>query len=146
MIHEEICTYEVCKLAKEKGFPQQYDSLTHIYGGKDSFNVGIDLKYKKCEGTLFNISEWSPCLNDVADPTQSLLQRWLRDNHKADVWVETAATMATKNQRCYYWHIAYDSDGSCIYVLDSMLSHSTYEKALEEGLKEAIIEFVEEKR
>lgn len=22
MIHDEICTYEVCKLAKEKGFPQ----------------------------------------------------------------------------------------------------------------------------
>ena len=73
MIHEEICTYEVCKLAKKKGFPQQYDSLTHIYGGKDSFNVGIDLKYKKCEGTLFDISEWNPCLNDIAAPTQSLL-------------------------------------------------------------------------
>lgn len=79
MIHDELVTYEVAKLAKEKGFPQQYDSLTHIYGGKDSFNVGIDLKYKKCEGTLFDISKWNPCLNDIAAPTQSLLQRWLRE-------------------------------------------------------------------
>lgn len=117
MIHEEICTYEVCMLAKEKGF-----------------DVPTAKNYKHKNGITCNA------------PTQSLLQRWLRENHNADVWVDTAATMDTKNQRCYYWHIAYESDGRCIYILDSMLSHSTYEKALEEGLKEAIIEFVEEKR
>lgn len=127
MIHEEICTYEVAKLAKEKRFPLQ--------------------KVVKQDGRAFfydlpqSHPDWANC-DAWYLPTQSLLQRWLRDNHKADVWVETAATMATKNQRCYYWHIAYDSDGSCIYVLDSMLSYSTYEKALEEGLKEALIEFV----
>ena len=85
MIHEEIVTYEVCKLAKEKGFPQQYDSLTHIYGGKDSFYIGIDLKYKKSEGILFDISEWCPCLNDIAAPTHSLLQRWLREEKNIDI-------------------------------------------------------------
>lgn len=31
MIHEEICTYEVCKLAKEKGFDVPTDRYYHIY-------------------------------------------------------------------------------------------------------------------
>ena len=32
MIHEEICTYEVAKLAKEKGFPQAYEEHTLWWG------------------------------------------------------------------------------------------------------------------
>lgn len=135
MIHEEICTYEVCKLAKEKGFPQDVFGTCEM---KSSCYLEDGRFYK--DGCIY------PIENAYTAPTQSLLQRWLRENHGADVWVDTAATMDPKNQRCYYWHIAYDSDGSCIYILDSMLSCPTYEKALEEGLKEAIIEFVEEKR
>lgn len=138
MIHEEICTYEVAKLAKEKGFPQ------HI--GDDAYIVENEYDDKYEVGCHYPIQFIPDYLPTITAPTQSLLQRWLRDNHQADVWVEPVATMVTKTQRCYYWHIAYDSDGSCIYILDSMLSYSTYEKALEEGLKEAIIEFVEERK
>lgn len=130
MIHEEICTYEVAKLAKEKGFPIECDMFYNSNG-----ELCDDRNYDSFDNKI-----------QCYAPTQSLLQKWLRDNHQADVWVDTAATMDTKNQRCYYWHIAYESDGRCIYILDSMLSYPTYEKALEEGLKEAIIEFVEEKR
>lgn len=131
MIHEEICTYEVCKLAKEKGFNEYVEAF-----------YAEDCNTAHTQGP----EKWNEYKGKYAASTQSLLQRWLRENHGADVWVDTAATMDTKNQRCYYWHIAYDSDGSCIYILDSMLSHPTYEKALEEGLKEAMIEFVEERK
>lgn len=128
MTHEEIATFEVAKLAKEKGFSWH---TRHIYD--EETKELIECKFVANHNSEDGI---------ISAPTQSLLQRWLRENHKADVWVETVATMATKNQRCYYWHIAYDSDGSCIYVLDSMLSYHSYEKALEEGLREGLIEFV----
>ena len=134
MIHEEICTYEVCKLAKEKGFPQQYDSLTHIYGGEDSFNLGIDLKYEKSEGTLFDITEWNPSLNDIAAPTQSLLQRWLRE--KKNIHIEIVATA------CGYFWIADKTNGTSITdsdLLDRGVNNGgcwdTYEFALEDALK-----------
>ena len=139
MIHEEICTYEVCKLAKEKGFPQQYDSLTHIYGGKDSFNVGIDLKYKKCERTLFDIIEWNPCLNDIAAPTQSLLQRWLREEKGVticvdifdDGWFFDISTFYKQDTGIYEVDIPYKSSNvSPVY--------DTYELALEDALKYAL--------
>lgn len=134
MIHEEICTYEVAKLAKEKGFPQQYDSLTHIYGGKGSSNVGIDLKYKKCEGTLFDISEWNPCLNDIAAPTQSLLQRWLREEKKIEVYVRHFE--ATTNFPHHYWDFITDGSGKTLEVRNEMFT--TYELALEDALKYAL--------
>lgn len=130
MIHEEICTYEVCKLAKEKGFPQQYDSLTHIYGGKDSFNVGIDLKYKKCEGTLFDIIEWKPCLNDIAAPTQSLLQRWLREEKNIDIAIVPLYTGG-------YSYIVYNIHCRDNRVVNTNAGYATYELALEDALKYA---------
>lgn len=133
MIHEEICTYEVCKLAKEKGFPQQYDSLTHIYGGKDSFNVGIDLKYKKCEGTLFDISEWSPCLNDIAAPTQSLLRRWLREEKALHIQI----TLWGKGWYYDIWAFEYyEEEKECsAKMLHQSPDFPTYELALENALK-----------
>ena len=130
MIHEEICTYEVCKLAKERGFPQQYDSLTHIYGGKDSFNVGIDLKYKKSEGTLFDIREWNPCLNDIAAPTQNLLQRWLREEKKIEVYVRNFEKTAGFPH--HYWNFMTDGNGKTLKVGNKMFD--TYELALEDAL------------
>ena len=53
MTHEEICTYEVCKLAKKKGF-----------------DVPTAKNYRHENGTT--------CLA----PTKSLLQRWLREEKR----------------------------------------------------------------
>lgn len=64
MIHEEICTYEVCKLAKEKGFNEK---CYHYY------QKGV-LESDKC----FN--RYNKGVDNVCSaPTQSLLQRWLRE-------------------------------------------------------------------
>ena len=128
MIHEEICTYEVAKLAKEKGFPQQYDSLTHIYGGKDSFNVGVDLKYKKSEGTLFEIIDWNPYLNDIAAPTQSLLQRWLREEKFIDFEIYPIFINGVKVYTCYVYASNLNKPKKRNYF-------DTYELALEDALK-----------
>lgn len=150
MIHEEICTYEVCKLAKEKGFPQEIEVGTHWTTTKYYKNACIGEYFigdvEKVETTKDEIDAIHLIKNEgvgIVLPTHSELQRWLRDNHEVDVWVSTAATMATKNKRCYYWHIAYDTNnGMAISIHESMVSYSTFEKALEEGLKEALIEFV----
>lgn len=64
MIHDEICTYEVAKLAKDKGFPLQ--------------------KVIKQDGRAFfyelpqSHPDWANC-DAWYLPTQSLLQRWLRE-------------------------------------------------------------------
>lgn len=82
MIHEEICTYEVCKLAKKKGFPQEVSRWRdftspsrNYYNHKGELN-GDCLEIIKC---ICRKEEVPIELQTIAAPTQSLLQRWLRE-------------------------------------------------------------------
>ena len=72
MIHEEICTYEVCKLAKEKGFNVQtfdwYDYTGNYHKGF------IPHELHEC-----------PRYKEYYAPTQNLLQRWLREEKRIEV-------------------------------------------------------------
>ena len=75
MIHEEICTYEVCKLAKEKGFPQDPDKNDHclMYCWDGLRNI-----HTLAMWIVWEMEEYDH-ENLYAAPTQSLLQRWLRE-------------------------------------------------------------------
>lgn len=82
MTHEEICTYEVCKLAKEKGFDEE---CRDFYCN--------DKRQKRITRTSCNrqVTSFDYCSNStledydspkeyfhIAAPTQSLLQ-WRKD-------------------------------------------------------------------
>lgn len=101
MIHEEICTCEVAKLAKEKGF-----------------NVPTDFCY-----------EQSVCLvrcGSIAAPTQSLLQRWLREEKGIHIGIGTDGG----NDWCYITVVI--TTGHTEYNTNIF---PTYELALEDALK-----------
>lgn len=69
MIHDEIVTFEVAKLAKEKGF----DWMPSMY-----FHSGVesDLRVVGVNGANPNKMPHSP---HISCPTQTQLQRWLRE-------------------------------------------------------------------
>lgn len=123
MIHDEICTYEVAKLAKEKGFPLQ--------------------KVIKQDGRAFfyelpqSHPDWANC-DAWYLPTQSLLQRWLREEKGLCVSVEAYPTLALMGNVCFARVIKSNSDGSFMESNDSLLTFSTYELALEDALKYAL--------
>jgi len=110
---EELISFETAKLAKEKGFDWEcrmtaVEDTEHIYGtGNDNHN-----QYR----------------NNVSIPTQSLLQKWLREEHNIQV---------------YAW---YDEDAAyqCLFekmnmdIYDKFFHFQTYEEALERGLQEAL--------
>lgn len=75
MIYEEICTYEVCKLAKEKGFPQDPDKNDHclMYCWDGLRNI-----HPLAMWIVWEMEEYDHD-NLYAAPTQTLLQRWLRE-------------------------------------------------------------------
>ena len=118
MIHEEICTYEVCRLAKEKGF----NGKCYHYYQKG------ELQTDKCFNR-YNKGVDSIC----SAPTQSLLQRWLREEKKWNVVVRMY------EDEGYYWFIQ-NSKGklqeSYFTYADEMFA--TYELALEDALKYAL--------
>ena len=139
MIHEEICTYEVCKLAKEKGFNEK---VYHYY-------QILNKHYCECqdrvEPYIFSFKlETDDCYNRynkgsedvISAPTQSLLQRWLREEKGVticvdifdDGWFFDISTFYKQDTGVYEVDIPYKSSNvSPVY--------DTYELALEDALK-----------
>lgn len=124
MIHEEICTFEVAKLAKEKGFPLQ--------------------KVIKQDGRAFfyelpqSHPDWPNC-DTWYLPTQSLLQRWLREEKGIticvdifdDGWFFDISTFYKQDTGVYEVDIPYKSSNVSPV-------NDTYELALEDALKYAL--------
>lgn len=114
MTHDEICTYEVCKLAKEKGFPvKEIECWYCEYDGRPTKEIVDEQQY--------------PIIS------QSLLQRWLREEKKWNIVVRMYENEG------YYWFIQ-NSKGklqeSYFTYADEMFA--TYELALEDALKYAL--------
>lgn len=98
MIHEEICTYEVCMLAKEKGF-----------------DVPTAKNYRHKNGATCNA------------PSQSLLQRWLREERNIDIAIVPLYTGG-------YSYIVYNIHCRDNRVVNTNAGYATYELALEDAL------------
>ena len=118
MIHEEICTYEVAKLAKENGF----DVPTHY-----AYN-------ENCQKAMY----MELCLNrntkdsrSISAPTQSLLQRWLREERNIDIAIIPLYTGG-------YSNIVYNIHCRDNRVVNTNAGYATYELALEDALKYAL--------
>tara|TARA_R110000822_G_scaffold308560_1_gene436650 strand:+ start:112 stop:471 length:360 start_codon:yes stop_codon:yes gene_type:complete len=114
---DELVTFDTAKLAKEKGFDE-------IVYGRYMFNPNqLESSEKAHKNT------WDE--NYLAAPTQSLLQRWLRD--EKNLWV---GVDHYKN-RTYTAHISDECDNSKSDELFGNIYYS-YEQALENGLQEAL--------
>ena len=139
MIHEEICTYEVCKLAKEKGFPQEFDyahfkSKWNYYNHKGELNgdlgdiLKLRIKHKPVPEDM----------KPIAAPTQSLLQRWLREER--GIHIAVFPNMANSFEFDYIVYTKGDMFWNPVYTAHS--DFAAYELALEDALKYALKELI----
>ncbi len=138
MIHDEICTYEVAKLAKEKGFNVPTDRYYHIYDDVIEAQNSLEMTGDGC-ADFYNSLNQCRC----AAPTQSLLQRWLREEKGLCISVEAYPTLAIMGKVCFAWVIKSGSDGHFMESNDSLQTFSTYELALEDALKYALENLVQ---
>ena len=120
MIHEEICTYEVCKLAKEKGFPQD------VFGTCEMKSACYldDGRFCK-DGCIYPIED------AYTAPTQSLLQRWLREEKGIDIAIVPLISKV-------YSYIVYNILDRNNRVVETNAGYKSYELALEDALKYAL--------
>lgn len=118
---DELVGFEVAKLAKEKGFDEFTD---YNYSSTGNLISGV--------GILKN-SQWKV---NTSAPTQSLLQRWLREVHKIDISIEPVWDNAKKLKSLYspwvYYRANEESEDERQTYFDS------YEKALEDALEGAL--------
>lgn len=131
-LHESNISFETAKLAKEKGFT---GIVRGIYDTDGNYMDSIE--------TNEHYTKWASA------PTQSLLQKWLRDEHDIHVHVEYF------HDPKFGYHHKYDSvishegndwDGGIENRLKRIESDEfrmyrlfdTYEEALEDGLHQSL--------
>ena len=125
---DELITFETAVLAKEKGFDCHCMDTYYQYNGSLSLCHPFSNKSQSCKtkGT-----------KDYYAPTQSLLQRWLRERYNMTISIYTNASgfLWERMDTVGGTHRAYSEyTGDC----PDSGAFTTYEKALEAGLREAL--------
>jgi len=122
-MEEQLIEFETAKLLKEKGFPKlETNGYPSIAGGYTKDGV---------ETMVLDKSYFYQA------PTQSLLQKWLRDTHNIHLTLDTCINGYT----CY---LKKHEIGKLVqpsnefYVLRESDHVDTYESALETGLQTAL--------
>jgi len=117
---EQLISYETAVLAKEKGF--------------DECGISFYLRSKLISDNPISNKRFRQPLEDIAEaPTQSLLQKWLRDQK---VLVEVSPIDGWDS---WSYNITMEDAMSPFFIAHQCNEeYETYEHALEEGLKKAL--------
>ena len=118
MIGEQFVSFDTAELLKEAGFEANLKTR-YVEEEKDEWAFW-DSGTKRSDYNYFD--------DTIACPTQALAARWLREVHNIDVMVDVY-------NRDYYVCNVYKNKH--LMIIRNMVT-SSFEKALEEGLCEAI--------
>jgi hypothetical protein len=102
---EKLISFQVAVLAEEEGF-----------------NIKTEQYYSS------NTRATSPSYNEFAAPTQSLLQKWLRERWNIKVTVNSSTLNG--NKKWVDWYVSVDGK----QIIDHRDGLDSYEEALEIGL------------
>jgi len=120
-MREQLISFETAKLAKEKGFDEQ--TLNH---------------YGIASQAIFKYDKWQDEEGfTICAPTQSLLQKWLREVHKIHIYVVPYGDKESWSLT----NLRYTDINELSYSTKSnyeCIKFSSYEEALEEGLNHAL--------
>ena len=133
-MEEQLISFETAKLAKEKEFPQSRKAKGKFRDDGSIENLGIG------GAMLDTCKEW------YERPTQSLLAKWLREEHEKYVHVEVWRNMDHCNEytgiitKPAYIKPLYDKTNRGLDIMESkaVSFKHTYEEALENALIEAL--------
>ena len=120
---EQLISFETAVLAKEKGFEYKERFFAHFHSDKNKLST-----WTPDDWDIQNSSAWRDL--EIPAPTQSLLQKWLRDTHSIIVSVDI------QDDRTYFISLTAISPNSTVDNIWG--NYKTYEEALENGLKEAL--------
>jgi len=133
---DKLVSFDVALLAKLIGYEYYQPECFSVYPKKNYKNIEEIHK----EANII-VDEWSGSIGDdflflCYRPTQSTLQKWIREKHSIQVWVKPVP-----NEK--KWSVYVDVWGS--HILTDYEIDDTYESALEEGLLFACKYIKEEK-
>lgn len=128
-MEEQLIIFETAKLAKQKGFIRHKGERS-MYGETGNLFTAV--------GPGYDMQECSEA------PTQSLLQRWLREKHKIHLEIRFGGRSGDNKFSHFGCKIYKPITGLELYINNPDLTHNShienykYEEALEFGLQEAL--------
>ena len=125
----QLVRFETAKLAKEKGFREYTPNCFDVERSNAICNTGV------------NANEFSR-VGNVSAPTQSLLQKWLREKHNLHIEIYHHKLSSFNQEAGFRGLICFmdnnhESDGIHVWKDDKNM-FKTYEEALEIGLIEGL--------
>ena len=133
-MQEQLVSFKTAKLAREKGFNEicyaKYQYIGHDKGvlsftpSNENFISITDIK------SVFKLTNDDLFMTNPTAPTQSLLQKWLREKHNIDILI-----LGTSNQ--YYVGVFKKGFQTLIQYFYPE-NNFKYENVLEIGLQESI--------
>ena len=141
---EELIKLSTAKLAKEKGFiyNREEDEMYELYEpNRMSYYFHRNSKKYSLLGDFYcdtnqNFAQYN--LNDKYPrydaPTQSFLQKWLRENHKIEIYIRHW----NGSTRVYEYVFHYTDQNKISHTVFSEDRYVVYEEALEEALFESL--------
>ena len=145
---EELITFDTAKLAKEKGF-NNIENIAYFYTSPRVKMYRLDehgrsYPIKNIPKKAYKIGEYATAYikNVIEAPTQSLLQKWLREIHKIDIYISgygfgyypSINNVPPANQG----NIKYVDRRWNLSNKEQFSDFQIYEQALEKGLQEAL--------
>lgn len=122
-MQEQLITFETAKLVKEK-----------------SFDIPVDGRYYwdyKWKLSRKGATQWKKDEDSYPAPTQSLLQKWIRESNR--LYIEIYVSNDHINKKQGFQYLILKPDKMVIKHLKAgNILFNTYEEALEEGLKQAL--------
>tara|TARA_R110000787_G_scaffold62446_2_gene141233 strand:- start:322 stop:798 length:477 start_codon:yes stop_codon:yes gene_type:complete len=150
---DELVSFELAKLAKDKGFNEYCENAFDVYKDKNiSENIKDETAIEFFDGFVKDLHGYKNYRGadakenylhrrDISDdlwllrPTQSLLQKWLREVHNIHLEVSYSKHWKGYQQRYSDWRNRKENP---ITKRDSYTDSKTYEEALEKGLEQAL--------
>lgn len=128
--HEQFIELPTAKLAKQAGF---YWECNERYNGKYATNDSEPLYVSSRDN-------WNQYAGLYSAPTQSVLQRWLRDVKNIQVWSEFHNQIAKIKSG---WIVCFGFFSDNFVEVDYLSGYRTYEAALEAGLQKCLTLLIE---
>lgn len=143
---EQLVSFETAKLAKQKGFNwlcyHHYDNINLVANYVEN-GSSTDVEFRAdLEDLLENYNSKHLIGEFYSAPTQSLLQRWLREEYGIHINIQKLYQCNVSPAVFEGWHIYVAGKTFEIrYDINDILidkTFSTYEEALEAGLQEGL--------
>ena len=130
---EQLISFETAKLAKERGFniPIQY-VVNNVYQVYNINNNTISIHSNA-------VDNWNNFDSVYSAPTQSLLQKWLREVHNLHLYIDTTPSFEQMESHKSKYKVSVKVPFKPFrWTTGHYYLGNTYEEVLEKGLQEAL--------